>query len=88
MYNKGEKLSREVAMNLRKNFPYTVFRTEVPRSVALAEAPSFSKPVMLYRPDSIGALAYRTLAMEIIEQEKGMQDNNLMASQNYGNFNI
>ena len=90
MYNKGERLSREVARNLRKNFPYPVFKTEIPRSVALAEAPSFSKPIMLYRPDSIGALAYKNLAEEIISQEKSFDASQYVgfASRDFGNFNI
>lgn len=88
MYNRSERLSREVAKDLRRNFPYTVFKTEIPRSVALAEAPSFSKPVILYRPDSIGALAYKNLADEIISQEKELTSGKLVSSQNFGNFNI
>jgi len=36
--------------------------------VALAEAPSFKKPIMLYAPQSAGAYAYERLAREIIEQ--------------------
>lgn len=90
MFQKNEKLSREVAKNLRQNFPYKVFDTEIPRSVALAEAPSFSKPVMLYRPDSIGALAYRNFAKELIEQEKEISQSFEvgLSSPNFGNFNI
>lgn len=66
MYDKREKLSREVAKNLRQYFPYKVFETEIPRCVALAEAPSFGKPIILYKPDSIGAMAYEKLAKELI----------------------
>ena len=69
MYDKREKLSREVAKNLRKYFPYKVFETEIPRCVALAEAPSFGKPIILYKPDSTGAMAYEKLAKEIIALE-------------------
>lgn len=69
MYDKREHLSREVAKNVRLNFPYYVFETEIPRSVALAEAPSFGKPIILYNPNSSGAKAYERLAREIIEQE-------------------
>ena len=69
MYDKREKLSREVAKNLRQYFPYKVFETEIPRCVALAEAPSFGKPIILYKPDSTGALAYEKLAKEIIGLE-------------------
>lgn len=90
MYNKRERLGREVAKNLREHFPYTVFATEVPRSVALAEAPSFSQPVFLYRPDSHGAAAYRALAAEVVQQEQQLREalHQGVTSKNFGNFNI
>lgn len=69
MYDKRERLAREVAKEVRRHFPYHVFDVEIPRSVALAEAPSFSKPVVLYAPASPGAGAYRRLAEEVIKQE-------------------
>ena len=70
MYDKREKLSREVAKNVRQYFNHKVFETEIPRCVALAEAPSFGKPIALYNPKSIGALAYQKLAQELINQEE------------------
>lgn len=70
MHDRWGKLSQEVAQNLRKNFPYNVFETEIPRSVHLAEASSFGKPVALYAPYSTGAEAYYRLAEEVIFQEK------------------
>lgn len=70
LYEKREKLSREVKNEVHKHFPYHVFSVEIPRSVALAEAPSFSKPILSYAPNSIGALAYRRLAEEVIKQEE------------------
>lgn len=70
MYDKREKLSREVAREIRRRFPYHVYDVEIPRSVALAEAPSYQKPVMLYAPQSPGALAYEALAREIISNKK------------------
>lgn len=89
MYDRREHLSREISRNLRRHFPHHVFDVEVPRAVALAEAPSFSKPILLYRPDSAGAAAYRRLAQEILSQE---HDYNLprevVASENFGDFNI
>lgn len=66
MYDKREKLSREIAREIRRRFPYHVYDVEIPRSVALAEAPSFQKPIMLYAPQSSGALAYEQLAKELI----------------------
>src|SRR5258708_6325377 len=44
MYDRREHLSRAVSKNLRRHFPHHVFEVEVPRAVALAEAPSFSRP--------------------------------------------
>lgn len=69
MYDKREKLSNEVAKNVRRHFPHYVFATEIPRCVALAEAPSFGKPVILHEPNSSGAKAYERLAREIIGRE-------------------
>lgn len=69
MYDKREKLSREVAKEVRQHFPHYVFETEIPRSVALAEAPSFGKPIILYNPNSSGAKAYEKLAREMLNKE-------------------
>jgi chromosome partitioning protein len=78
-----------VAKNLREHFPHRVFAVQVPRSVALAEAPSYSKPVLLYRPDSSGADAYRRLAEEVIADEiTSAVPEGAAASENFGDFNI
>lgn len=71
MYEKRERLSREVAREIRRRFPYKVFDVEIPRSVGLAEAPSFKKPIVFYAPQSIGALAYDRLAREILGDGEG-----------------
>jgi chromosome partitioning protein len=68
MYDKREKISREVAEEVRKNFPHYVYETVIPRSVALAEAPSFRRPIVLYAPQSSGAAAYEALAKEVMGQ--------------------
>lgn len=89
MYNKQEKLSREVAKNLRANFPHPVFEVEIPRNVALAEAPSFAKPIVLHRPDSPGALAYRRLAEEFIRAEReALAMSGGAGLMGFGNFNV
>ncbi|MFH1246616.1 MAG: ParA family protein [Candidatus Liptonbacteria bacterium] len=89
MYDQRERLSREVEKDLRANFPHYVFETVVPRSVALAEAPSFGRPVLLYKPDSSGAKAYKKIAEEIILSEKrGPVPPDGMMSNLFGNFNI
>jgi len=71
MYDKREKLSREIAREIRKRFPHHVYDVEIPRSVALAEAPQYRKPIMLYAPQSPGAFAYERLAEEVIAQMEG-----------------
>ncbi len=83
MFDPRERLNREVARDLRANFPHRVFETEIPRSIALAEAPSFGKPVVLHRPDSLGAEAYRKLAEELIASEKRAE-----TGEDFGNFNV
>jgi chromosome partitioning protein len=77
MYDKREKIARDVAEEVRKKFPHHVYRIVIPRSVALAEAPSFRRSVILYSPQSPGAVAYEALAKEVIaqgEEESGADD--------------
>ncbi len=68
MYDDRTNLSRQVAEEVRKSLKELVYRTIIPRSVKLAEAPSFGKPVILYEPRSRGAEAYLSLAQEILEK--------------------
>lgn len=70
MYNRRNRLSREVAKEVRRNFPGYVFDTVIPRAVALAEAPKFGKPILQYAPASLAAKAYRELAEEILNLEQ------------------
>ena len=70
MFDRREKLSREVAKEVRRHFPYKVYEVEIPRSVSLAEAPSFGKPIILHAPNSPGAAAYERLAREIIGESE------------------
>ncbi|MCK4968445.1 MAG: ParA family protein [Candidatus Aenigmarchaeota archaeon] len=66
MYDRRSKLSREVWQELYQNFPYYVFRTIIPRSVRLAEAPSFGQSILEYAPKSSGARAYQRLSKEVL----------------------
>ncbi|MFH1161812.1 MAG: ParA family protein [Candidatus Jorgensenbacteria bacterium] len=72
MYDKRERHSREIAREVRRRFPHKVFDVEIPRSVALAEAPHYKKPIMLYAPLSPGALAYEALADEVLREAYGV----------------
>ena len=64
MYDARTKLSKDVATQVREYFGDTVFRTVVPRSVRLSEAPSYGEPIEAYQPMSRGAIAYRHLGFE------------------------
>ncbi|MFQ5656051.1 MAG: ParA family protein [Candidatus Methylomirabilales bacterium] len=66
MYDSRLTLSRQVVEDVRRNFPGRVFKTLIPRSIRLSEAPSFGKPIVLYDIRSAGAAAYLNLAKEVI----------------------
>ncbi|MEK7197957.1 MAG: AAA family ATPase [Patescibacteria group bacterium] len=70
MYDKRQRLSQDVVKEVRKNFPGFVFSAVIPRSVVLAEAPSFGKTILQHAPLSVGGYAYRELAQEIINLDK------------------
>jgi chromosome partitioning protein len=65
MYDGRTKLSHEVANEVRRHFGDLVFQTRIPRSVRLAEAPSYGEPITMFDPASRGAVAYYRLAEEI-----------------------
>lgn len=66
MYDDRTNLTRQVADDLKEFFNDEVFRTVIPRSIRLAEAPSFGKPILLYDVRSRGAESYIKLAKEIL----------------------
>ncbi|MFA5595894.1 MAG: ParA family protein [Trueperaceae bacterium] len=68
MYDGRTRLSQEVEENVRRHFGDLVFRTVIPRTVRLAEAPSYGESVLTYAPSSQGAVAYRELAEEVLER--------------------
>lgn len=67
MFDKRNKLSEEVMQELYKYFPNKIFRSVIPRTVRLAEAPSYGKSILHYDKDGKGARAYERLARELIE---------------------
>jgi chromosome partitioning protein len=67
MYDGRTNLSEQVHEEIKKAFGEKVFKTVIPRSVKLSEAPSFGKPIFLYQPGSVGASSYNDLAKEIIQ---------------------
>lgn len=70
MYDRRNNLSLMVEDDARENLGDLVFRTVIPRNVRISEAPSFAIPVLNYDPKSKGALAYRSLAKELIKNNK------------------
>lgn len=69
MYDGRTRLAADVVSEVQKFFPAQVFQTIIPRSIRLAEAPSYGLPIALYSPTSTAAKAYDELAREILEQD-------------------
>ncbi|MCX6765643.1 MAG: AAA family ATPase [Candidatus Moranbacteria bacterium] len=70
MYDRRNRLARQVVREVRDHFPGHVFDSVIPRSVRLAEAPSFGKSILHFDAFSGGARAYKNLTREILEKEK------------------
>jgi chromosome partitioning protein len=70
MFDGRAQLAQQVVAEVNKHFPGKVFRTIIPRSVRLAEAPSYGLPISAYAPKSPGAAAYRALAEEVLEGDR------------------
>jgi chromosome partitioning protein len=67
MFDGRTNLARDVVEEVQRHFPGKVFNTIIPRSVRLAEAPSHGLPILTYAPTSPGAIAYRSLAEEMLQ---------------------
>ncbi|PHR91621.1 MAG: chromosome partitioning protein ParA [Robiginitomaculum sp.] len=70
MYDKRNRLSEQVAADVREHLGRAVFKTIIPRNVRIAEAPSFGKPVLLYDPHCAGSKAYMDLGKEVLARHK------------------
>jgi chromosome partitioning protein len=70
MYDDRTNLTRQVADDLKDFFHDEVLETVIPRTIRLAEAPSYGKPILMYDPRSRGAESYIKLAKEILENER------------------
>ena len=67
MFDGRTNLAADVVREVRRHFPNQVFSTIIPRTVRLAEAPSYGLPVSVYAPSSSGALSYAAFARELLE---------------------
>ncbi len=74
MYDKRNRLARGVMNDINRHFPNHVFKSVIPRSVRLAEAPSFGQTINIFDKFNKGARAYKFLAKEIRELENKQYD--------------
>ena len=70
MFDDRTNLTRQVADDLKDFFSDEVLSTVIPRTIRLAEAPSYGKPILQYDPRSRGAESYLSLAKEILDNER------------------
>lgn len=84
MFDGRTRLSADVVENVRAHFTGHSFEAIIPRSVRLAEAPSYGQTIVDYAPDSTGALAYRELTREVAER-LGMNSANGQVSESLEN---
>lgn len=69
MFDNRTNLSRDVVNEIQKHFPDQAFEAIIPRSIRLAEAPSYGLPILSYHPQSPGAVAYDQLARELLIED-------------------
>ncbi|MBF0301865.1 MAG: ParA family protein [Desulfamplus sp.] len=72
MFDKRTNLSRQVAQDAEGYFKEMLFKTKIPRSIKLGEAPSYGMPVITYDPTSIASHSYLALADELISREEAL----------------
>jgi len=70
MFDARTRLSNQVLQELYKHFPEKIFRSVIPRSIRLAEAPSFGKTILHYDPTSKANKSYERLAIEFLNREQ------------------
>ena len=69
MFDSRTNLSTDVVAEVNRHFPEQVFKSVIPRSIRLAEAPSYGLPISVYAPTSVGAVAYEALAKELLKSD-------------------
>lgn len=67
MFDPRTNLSNDVVNEVNNHFPGQVFKSVIPRSIRLAEAPSYGLPISAYAPSSVGAQAYEAVAKELLK---------------------
>ena len=74
MFDPRTNLSSDVVKEVNNHFPGQVFKSIIPRSIRLAEAPSYGLPISAYAPNSVGAKAYESLAKELLIDDENKLD--------------
>jgi len=70
MFDRRTNLANDVVAEVNRHFPKLVFKAVIPRSIRLAEAPSYGLPISAYSPESVGAKAYNALATELLAKDQ------------------
>jgi chromosome partitioning protein len=70
MFDPRTNLSLDVVKEVNNHFPGQVFKSIIPRSIRLAEAPSYGLPISAFAPASVGAKAYEALARELLKGDE------------------
>lgn len=73
MFDQRNKLSDQVASDVRTHLGDKVYRTVIPRNVRISEAPSYGKPALVYDHRCAGSKAYMKLAAEMIQRERALR---------------
>lgn len=73
MFDQRNKLSGQVASDVRQHLGDKVYRTVIPRNVRISEAPSYGKPALVYDHRCAGSKAYMKLASELIHRERALR---------------
>ncbi|MGI9604984.1 MAG: ParA family protein [Acidimicrobiales bacterium] len=78
MYDARTKLAGQVVDEVRAHFGDKVCKIVIPRVVRLSEAPSYGQPITVFDPENRGAVAYRDLAKEVLGQDLGIDDSDVV----------
>lgn len=76
MFDSRNNLSHQVADEIRGHLGSKTYSTVIPRNVRLSESPSFGKPIILYAPNSSGALSYQALGKEFLKRRAQQERDN------------
>jgi chromosome partitioning protein len=73
MFDRRVKLAQQVEIDVRENLKNLVYKTIIPRTVRLSEAPSFGETILEYDASGRGAEAYLALGAEFLKRDKVKQ---------------